>query len=160
MARPAIAGGLAAALVAVLLVQANAHYLEQAPPLYSALWTRGDALRAHATDEVYAVIDRELPPDAKLLFVNLNRGFFSRREFLADSFFEASQVAAMLDGLGDRDGIRRGLAARGVTHVLVERQERGPTYPAAFVELLEDPGTRVLYRSRDGRLTLFELSNG
>ncbi|HVR29375.1 MAG TPA: hypothetical protein VMS86_07540 [Thermoanaerobaculia bacterium] len=169
--RPALAARGLAALLAVLLLQASAVYVGQAPRLYAALWTRGDELRAHATDEVavgpdgvevqpgvFGVIDELLPADAKLLFVNLNRGFFSRREYVADSFFEASQVAAMLQELGDREGIRRGLAERGITHVLVERQEGGPRYPQGFVELLEDPATRVVYRSRDGRFTLFALA--
>lgn len=155
--RPALVARGLAALLAVVLVDSNAHYLRQAPRLLAALWVRGDELRAHAADEVYAVIDERLPADAKLLFVNVNGGFWCRREFIADSFFEASQIAALLHELGDREGIRRGLAGRGITHALVERTERAPAYPSGFIELLEDPSTRVLYRSRDGRFTLLAL---
>jgi hypothetical protein len=157
--RPALAARGLAAVLAVALVQANAHYLRQAPRLYAALWTRGHELRAQAADPVYAAIDR-LPADAKLLFVNVNRGFWSRREYIADSFFEASQIAALLHQLGDREGIRRGLAKRGITHVLVERKPGGPVYPPGFVELLEDRSTRLLYRSPDGTFTLLELPAG
>jgi hypothetical protein len=155
---PELATAVVAVAVATLLLRASGLYLEQAPRLYAALGSRGDALRAHATDEVYAVIHERTPADAKLLFVNVNRGFFCPREYLADSFFEASQVAALLHQLGDRDGIRRGLEERGITHVLVERQEGGPRYPSGFVELLEDPSSRVVYRSPDARLTLFALT--
>jgi hypothetical protein len=157
--RPALpAWGLGALLVA-LLFQANWVYLEQAPRLYAALWSRGDELRAHATDEVFAVLDQRLPEDAKLLFVNVNRGFFSRREFIADSFFEASQIAAMLHQAGDRESIRAKLHDLGITHLLVERQQGGPAYPPGFVELLADPANRQVYRSSDGRFTVIALAD-
>jgi hypothetical protein len=155
--RPALpARGLAALLVA-LLIQANWIYLEQAPRLYAALWTRGDELRAHATDEVFAVLDQRLPENARVLFVNVNRGFFCRRDFIADSFFEASQIAAMLHEMGDREGIRRGLDELGITHLLIERQERGPVYPPGFAQVVEDPANRTVYRSPDGRFVVIAL---
>ena len=156
--RPALAARALGLLLVPLVLQSSSVYIEQAPRLYAALWTRGDELRAFATDEVFTAIDERLPADAGILFVGLNRGFFCKREYLADSFFEASQIATMLHRLGDRESIRRGLADRGVMHVLVERQERGPIYPQEFLDLLAEPSSSTVYRSSDGRFTLIELA--
>jgi hypothetical protein len=156
--RPALPAWGLAALLVPLVIQANAIYLEQAPRLYAALWSRGEELRAHATDEVFAVLDQRLPEDARLLFVNVNRGFFCRRDFVADSFFEASQIAAMLHQAEDRDAMRRQLRELGITHLLIERQERGPAYPPEFVELVGDPANRTVYRSADGRFRVIALA--
>jgi hypothetical protein len=158
--RPTLPAWGLAALLVPLVIQANAIYLEQAPRLYAALWSRGDELRAHATDEVFAVLDQRLPENARLLFVNINRGFFSRRDFVADSFFEASQIAAMLHQAPDLAAMRRQLGELGITHLLIERQERGPTYPPEFLELVGDAGNRTVYRSPDGRFTVIALASG
>jgi hypothetical protein len=140
----------------VLLVQANLRYLDQAPSLYAAYWTHNEELRAHATDEVFGAIDQRLPAEARLLFVNINRGFFCRREYIADSFFEASQTAAMLRELAERGDLRSGLRELGLTHVLIENRPRGIDYPRQFVELVT--ASRPVYRSPDGRFTVVALA--
>lgn len=104
---------------------------------------------------VFAFIDAELPRDARILMLNTNQGFFCRREYLADSFFEASQIADWLAGAGD---VRARLVERGITHVLLDRQERGITFPRALFELLQDPArTELRFRSSDERLLLLRL---
>ena len=100
------------------------------------------------------------PADAKLLFVNINRGFFCRREYFADSFFEASQTGAMLHDLSRRGGVRQGLRDLGITHVLIDKQPRGIDYPREFVELLANPANRLVYQSPDGRFALIALATG
>jgi hypothetical protein len=145
-----------ALVTVVLLAHANLRYLEQAPSLYAAYWTHSDELRAHATDEVFGAIDQRLPAEAKLLFVNINRGFFCRREYIADSFFEASQTAAMLRDLVARRELRSGLRELGITHVLIEDRPRGIDYPRQFVELMTV--SRTVYRSPDGRFTVLALA--
>jgi hypothetical protein len=151
------ARALAVALVP-LLVLANQRYLEQAPGLYRAYATHPQDLRRHSTDEVFPVIDQRTPPGAKLLFVNINRGFFCRREYIADSFFEASQTVEMLWTMAKGGGIRAGLSERGITHVLIENRSRSLDYPPEFLRLLGDPRNRVVYESPDKRFTLIELA--
>ena len=140
----------------VFMVHANLRYLDQMPALYAAYWSHSDDLRAHATDEVFGAIDQRLPADARLLFVNINRGFFCRREYIADSFFEASQTAAMLRDLARRGDLRAGLRELGITHVLIENRSRGLDYPRQFLELLTV--SRTVYRSPDGRFTVIALA--
>ena len=87
--------------------------------------------------EIFQRMD-ELPPDARVLFLSTNQGYFSPREYLADSFFEASQITAWLadaplETMGDR------LAERDITHVLVDRQPRGAEYPQALWRHLTNP---------------------
>ena len=149
----------ALALVVVpLLVVANQHFLEQAPKIYRAFARiPQQQLRQHSTDEVFPIIDQRLPPDAKILFVNINRGFFCRREYIADSFFEASQIVEMLWTMAKSTGIRRGLRDRGITHVLIENAARGIDYPPEFLALLDDPGSRVVYESADRHFRLIAL---
>jgi hypothetical protein len=139
---PLLAVGLSALIVASSLV-----YLQQAPSLARAFWSRGSELKAFATDEVYGFVSSELPEDSRLLFVNVNRGFFCDRDFVADSFFEASQLAEWLTAMGDKEGVRRGLRDAGITHVLVQVVAGGPRFPQAFLDLLAEPGQRRVYES-------------
>ena len=47
------------------------------------------------------------PADAKLMLLNTNHGFFCHRDFVADSFFEASQINALFLGADGKKGIDR-----------------------------------------------------
>jgi len=125
-------------------------------PRYLA--AEGDLL-ATAVHPVFVFVDQELPPDARLLFLNTNQGYFCRRDYLADSFFEASQIAHWLAPAGDDvDHLRDRLAGRGVTHLLVDRRNLGIPYPPSLPRLLADPSlARPLYRSPDGRFDVVEL---
>jgi hypothetical protein len=99
-----------------------------------------------------------LPTDARLLLLNTNQAFFLEREYLADSFFEASQIADWLARATDAQGVRTLLRGRGVTHVLVARPSRGIEWPAGLTALLADRERLApRFRSRDGRFELFEL---
>jgi hypothetical protein len=158
--RPKLVADSLALILIALVVQANLRYLGQAPRLYAAYWTHSGELRAHATDEVFGVIDQRLPADAKLLFININRGFFCRREYIADSFFEASQTGALLRDLSQRGGVGSGLRDLGITHVLIDGETRGIDYPQEFVALLASPANRTIYKSPDGRYTLIALTAG
>ncbi len=126
------------------------------------LQVQGD-LVSTAVHPVYRFVNDHLPPDALLLFLGTNQRFFCDREALADSFFEASQIAAWLAPATDVPELRRRLAVRGVSHLLVDRRlladPRLPIgYPASLGELLQDPAqVDVLYRSPDGRFSVLEL---
>ncbi len=113
-------------------------------------------LEQAAIDPVYAFIDRELPLDAHLLMLNTNQGFYCRREFLADSFFEASQIAAWLGSGSSRDEVMTRLRTRGISHVLRFDQDWGFEYPPALRELLDDEqaAKRVYHR---GEFEIFAL---
>jgi hypothetical protein len=152
LARRAVLG-----ITALTLLWVHAWNLESGLQHLRLFQERGADL-APEIPEVYRVIDAELPSDARILFVNVNLGFFCRREYLADSFFQASQIADWLRPAGDVPGIRDRLDARGVTHVLVEDRDWGIDYPDALALLLEDSRhARKLHRDGDGRFTLYAL---
>ena len=107
-------------------------------------------------DSVYAFINRELPSDARIVGVNTNRGFFIDRAFIADSFFEASQIAAWLSGAESAHDARERLAARRITHILVESRDWGIEYPRGLTDLLNcDAAVETLFE--DGVFTLLRL---
>ncbi|MCG8462937.1 MAG: hypothetical protein MI919_42170, partial [Holophagales bacterium] len=104
--------------------------------------------------EVFGSVDR-LEPEAKLLMLHTNQGFYANREYLADSFFEASQIAQWLDAPSTAE-VRRRLELRGVTHLLIDRRPRGARYPEALLQLLREPGHLKLVH-QDATHVLLEL---
>ncbi|MEM9554912.1 MAG: hypothetical protein AAGC60_11680 [Acidobacteriota bacterium] len=96
-----------------------------------------------------------LPENARLLLLGTNQIFYSPRPSVADSFFEASQIA---DWLGDAENPRAvaaRLAERGLTHV-VWTAGAETIYPRHLVTLLGDARfARPLWR--DGRHMLLAL---
>ncbi|MFP8880567.1 MAG: hypothetical protein VCE43_14595 [Myxococcota bacterium] len=124
---------------------------------YAVLYqTRLPELEQAAIDPVYDFIERDLPPDARLLMLNTNQGFFCRRPFLADSFFEASQITAWLGSQSSTDEVLSRLRIRGISHVLRFDQNWGFEYPAALLEVLDDEraAQRVYLQ---GRFEVFAL---
>ncbi len=107
-------------------------------------------------DSVYAFINRELPRAARVLCLNTNRGLFLDRAYVADSFFEASQIADWLKGAETSEEVCRHLAEKRVTHLLVEAHDWGIAYPRGLPELLKDTA-RVKTLLSDGEFTLLEL---
>ena len=113
---------------------------------------------AEVVPPVFRFVESELPEDAILLFVNTNRGFFCRREFLADAFFQASQTADWMRSASSPGALRELLDTRGVTHVLVERRNWGIRRTPALATLLRDPAmAERLYASADRRFALYAL---
>jgi hypothetical protein len=117
------------------------------------------AVPGDAKAPVYHFIGEQLPPTARLMMLNTNFGFFVDREYVADSFFEASQMNALvLDGSGGAVGISRRLRERGITHVLLARTDWQIPYPRALWEFLADRGlTQLIYTSPDGQYLLFHV---
>lgn len=146
---------VAAALIAIVLSRGAFQRGMAMLPLY---WRGAPSLQRAAVHPVYAFINRELPRDSRLLLLNTNQGFCIEREYLADSFFEASQIADWLRSASTVDEVRQRLESRGITHLLIEHRSWGIRYPDALLALLRDP-TQVeqRYRSRNGRFTLLEL---
>lgn len=107
---------------------------------------------------VFRFVEDNLSENAVLLFINYNRGFFCPREYVADSFFEASQTADWLRAAGTIDELRGLLRERRISHILFENRKWGIRYPAALRELLRSRAhVDRIYQSADGRLVLFEL---
>jgi len=125
----------------------------------SNLHQHGDAVRQMAIHPVYRFINESLPADARLLCLNTNHGFFLDRPYLADSCFEASQIADWLRSAGSLREVRERLDARGITHILIADKDWGIDYPAPLKALLSTPDlARPVYRSDDARFTLLELN--
>jgi hypothetical protein len=156
-ARHALARAIPVAAAALLMWQAGPALVSGVEHL---LLYRSDAPLATrpAVPPVFVFIDRELPTDAVLLFLNTNQGFFCPRAYLADSFFEASQIADWLGSARDAEEVQRRLSERGITHVLVENRDRGIDWPAPLVHLLRDPRrVRPVQPTGDDRYSLYAL---
>ena len=78
-----------------------------------------------AIKPAYEFINRQLPEDVKLVFLNTNHGFFCRREFIADSFFEASQLNDLMRGRESKDEIEQLFRDLGATHLLIRGLSAG-----------------------------------
>ena len=153
---------------AVLMVAATAHaaiamraHATRAAALLPRFSAGAQALR----EEVRQPVDRfvaSLPAGARLLLLNTNQGFFLERDFVADSFFEASQIADWLRGETTARGVHARLTERGITHVLRAGISWGIDWPAGLTALLGDPELaprRYLaeHLSEQGGTEIFEL---
>ena len=111
---------------------------------------QGVEVTRSAIHPVFRYIDEEVPKGSKLMFLNTNRGFFCTREFIADSFFEASQINDLIQGANGVSGIGEILAQHEVTHLLIENRDRSVPWPRSLFDFLNDPSrARQLYRSPD-----------
>jgi hypothetical protein len=123
-------------------------------PLYRD--STAEALYARAAPPVYAAIDA-LPTDARLLMIGTNHGFFCHRPYLADSFFEASQLADWLrDSADDVDALQARLAGKGITHVLLSTRPSPAPWPRSLHRLLAD-GRRISPLYADAQFRLLAL---
>jgi hypothetical protein len=104
-----------------------------------------------AVPPIFEYVNRELPADARLLLLNVNTAFFCRREYIADSFFEASQVNAFLLRNRRADEIQATLLGRGITHVVVGPARWGIPYPPTMDEFFSER-THLVYTSPRGDL--------
>ena len=130
---------------------------EQATRLLPRLAGGGDALCEAALHPVHRFV-ATLPPEAKLLLLNTNQGFFLERDYLSDSFFEASQIADWLRDAATPQAVIARLRERRITHVLLENRDWDIDWPQALLALLADRDLAApRYRSSDGRFDLFEL---
>jgi hypothetical protein len=116
-------------------------------------------LAARLEPPALAFLETQTPTEARVLFLNNNRVYPLTREAIADSMFEASQIAEWLRPATTVDEVRELLAREGVTHVLLERVDWGIDWPPALLQLLEDGGrTRQVFATRDGRFAVYELT--
>ncbi|MCL4836953.1 MAG: hypothetical protein KJ058_03170 [Thermoanaerobaculia bacterium] len=151
---------LAWSLVAVLgaaLWTASGRERARAARIAPPLLARGAAVQELAVPPVMRWADEQLPTDARLLLVNTNQAFFCPRPCLADSFFEASQIALLLDGAEDAAAAAARLGELGVTHLLVDPVARGAVYPRGLQELAAGAPPAVPIPEADGPWRLLAL---
>jgi 4-amino-4-deoxy-L-arabinose transferase-like glycosyltransferase len=98
----------------------------------------------------YRFVNGRLPPDSRLMLLNTNQGFFLKREYVSDSFFQASQMNALLLENPSTHGVRAVMDRLNVTHVLLWSRGWGIPYPQALWDFLGDASTaRLVHRSND-----------
>ena len=154
-ARSVVALSVAAALAALLLA-ASWVYVEQTPKLARDLVVHGSELSGE--HPVYHFIDEQLPRDSRLLLLGTNHGFYVRRPFVADSFFEASQIIDRFRHHATATGARTELQRMGITHVLIDSRASRMPYPPSLTDVLNDPNvSQPIHRSQDGRFIVAAL---
>ncbi len=117
----------------------------------------GERVLASVIDPVWLHID-ELPEQSRLLMIDYNRAFFCERDYIADSFFEASQLVDWLQDIDGPKALNQHLAAEGITHLLLRKANWGIPYPQELLDLVRDPSrVRPTYKSPDGGYLLLEL---
>ncbi|HKU36559.1 MAG TPA: phospholipid carrier-dependent glycosyltransferase [Polyangiales bacterium] len=110
--------------------------LEPAQREAAQLFERGPGEYAHFVPQGYAWLNRHTPADARVLMINENRGFFLDREFLAESFPDASQINWFLHQTRSVAELRARLAELGVTHIYIRSAKHGQLALAPNLESL------------------------
>jgi hypothetical protein len=110
--------------------------LAQAGKLLPMYLERGSTLPAAAIPAIDDYANQSLPDTARVLLLNTNRAFFLHRDFLADSFFEASQITAWLGDATTPDDVQQRLHDAGVSHIVFGGKDYG--YPPALMKLLRE----------------------
>jgi hypothetical protein len=105
---------------------------------------------ASAAPNMYRFINESTPTTARVMMLNVNKGYFLRRAYYADSFFEASQVAATFHDTESVAEVAEILRELGVTHLLFQRRDWGIRYPQPLLDFL---ATAPVVRD-DGAFTL------
>lgn len=116
---------LAATTVAVLGLGVF-QFLEQKfaydPHLRTLLESRDELVKRNLNHALCTHLNRELPPDAKVLCLWDNMFFFLERPFSADGSYEAPAGLAWLREKDDPAAFARDLRAQGFTHVLINHR--------------------------------------
>ncbi|MEW6619734.1 MAG: glycosyltransferase family 39 protein [bacterium] len=85
--------------------------------------------------KVFKYINEKLSDRAKILCLWENRGFYCEREYLADSFFEASHMLKMIRKCGSAPQLLEELRKQGITHILINKQLAAIFYDKKGVEI-------------------------
>jgi hypothetical protein len=113
----------------------------------------GQSIDLHSgVPEAFRFINTQTPLAAKVMLLNTNQGFYLDREFVSDSFFEASQLSELFWKNPTVSGMSSVFHTLGITHVLVHVPNTWDVrYPVALNVFLTDPGRATpLYRSMNG----------
>ena len=145
--------------IALIVLFAGGRYLLGGWRLAGVYAKEGRSVRESVVHPVYRFINESLPVDSRLLMLNTNHGFFCHREYLADSFFEASQTRDLVKDCETKLEVAGLLRSKGLTHILIENRDLGIRYPQAFRDFLSAPEGLAdeIYRSEDGRFVVLQL---
>jgi 4-amino-4-deoxy-L-arabinose transferase-like glycosyltransferase len=146
--------------VASVLVVAEMRRLSETTGQAFALYRENDRRKVKelAVPPIFNFINRQLPSNAELVFFNINLGFHCERQYIADSCFEASQIADWLRSCSSPEEIALRLKSRGITHILYSTLDWHIEYPSALENFLNDNSLlELLGQSSDNKLFVFAL---
>lgn len=119
--RRAVAVGLAVFVVAVAGLQLRRFPLAPhlgVPSMAIFSWPRERIVAANFNYDLCQFLNREVPPEGKVLGMWENRFYFLRRKAIIDAVYEGSASLAWLRRLDDPARFADALRAEGVTHVV------------------------------------------
>ncbi len=144
----------------LVLLLANVTYTKQSWSMLNRYLRIGSDIKAVAIHPIYHFINNHLPAHARVMMLNTNQGFFCNREYIADSFFEASQINAFLKDQNTSLGIFERLKEMQISHILLGNWDMEIQFPRALFEFLNDSSlSRLIYRSPDGYFLLYKVIN-
>jgi hypothetical protein len=122
----------------------------------------GTQLSGASIPPVYSYISEHLPDDARILLVDTNYTYFVERDFIADSFFEASQITPWLGNARTPDEVHAKLRAEHVSHLLVNEdplgQRYGAHYPPGLLAMIgQATGVHLDYRDDTGHFRVYSV---
>lgn len=119
---------------------------------------RGPEALESAVPQGYAYVNRNLPADAKLMLLNINRGFFLEREYIADSSFEASQMLWLISKAHSEAELNAVLRGVGITHIYIDNANWGIPFPPLWYMFLRDHDfVQREFRCSGGTCTIYRL---
>ncbi len=122
------------------------------------LLRHGPVDRSAVVPDGYAFINANTPPSSKIMLLNVNHGFFLDREYIADSFFEASQMNSVLSAASSEDDLAARLAGLNLTHLYLSRRSWNIPYPDFLLRFLQNPQhARLAYRCQRGDCLVYQL---
>ncbi|MCD6386032.1 phospholipid carrier-dependent glycosyltransferase [Candidatus Sumerlaeota bacterium] len=120
--------------VIVVLVVITATGIFAEPKDFILLGKRMAVIFDHADTDTYLIkecgidnqrminfINRTLPPDARILMLFDNRGYYLERDYIAEGTFEVSRICAIFAKAKSPEDLYKFWRERGVTHVLFNR---------------------------------------
>ncbi len=155
--RKVVALAIAAAAVVTLAVESGP-WVRRGLIAANRLVRTGEAGWRPPVEPVFRFINAELPAHTHLMFVNENKGYYCARDYIADSFFEASMLSELVKKAQSTAELENLLRSLCITHVLMETShDWGVRYPAVLLDLLHDPA-RMRPIDVGGRYQLYELA--
>ena len=128
----------------ILFLGLSAYVLASSLPLLQTAgknisqFTISPALPALKSPPIHEYINNHTPLNSKILFLNNNQTFYCQRDWMADCFFEASQMNNLLKQTSDEAGLMKLLKSLKVTHILIRNVDWGIPYPQHLKSFLKN----------------------
>lgn len=131
-------------------------------PVVMGLETKNHFLqRSLQPFEIFSYINGNLAKDKKIFMIWENRGYYLDREYLSDSFFEASTVMRWAEQTKTAEALAERIRANGFDYVLVNNtlgQVFARLYPAQSVRILIDMINNLKPLHSANNITLYEFA--